>query len=100
MGTGHFTWGQCARCPVVPESAARIQNIKMRPGTLVSALPALLLLQLPPALLQRSPSTNTNTRLFTGNQALDSGALGFGLGSVLISLSRVCICLFSFNLNF
>ena len=86
----------------MPESAARIQNIKMRPGTLVSALPALLLLQLqlPPALLQRSPSTNTNTRLFTGNQALDSGALGFGLGSVLISLSRVCICLFSFNVNF
>ena len=81
----------------MPESAARIQNIKMRPGTLVSAL---LLLQLPPALLQRSPSTNTNTRLFTGNQALDSGALGFGLGGVLISLSRVCICLFSFNLNF
>merc|ERR1712061_516876 len=65
---------------VVPESDARIQNIKMRPGTLVSALPALLLLQLQPALLQRSPSTNTNTRLFTGYQALDSGALGFGLG--------------------
>ena len=24
--------------------------------------------------------TNTNTKLFTGNQALDSGTLGFGLG--------------------
>merc|ERR1711915_792228 len=25
-------------------------------------------------------ATNTNTKLFTGNQALDSGTLGFGLG--------------------
>merc|ERR1711953_835985 len=25
-------------------------------------------------------NTNTNTRLFSGNQALDSGTLGFGLG--------------------
>ena len=76
----------------MPESAARIQNIKMRPRTLVFALSALLLLLLPPALLQRSPSTSTNTRLFTGNQALDSGALGFGLGSVRISLSHDCNC--------
>merc|ERR1712165_490979 len=29
---------------------------------------------------QSNTNTNTNTRLFTGNQALDSGALGFGLG--------------------
>ena len=26
------------------------------------------------------PQSSTNTKLFTGNQALDSGALGFGLG--------------------
>ena len=26
------------------------------------------------------PGPQTNTKLFTGNQALDSGALGFGLG--------------------
>ena len=27
-----------------------------------------------------SPQNSKNTKLFTGNQALDSGALGFGLG--------------------
>merc|ERR1711973_163152 len=27
-----------------------------------------------------SSQSNTNTKLFTGNQALDSGTLGFGLG--------------------
>merc|ERR1711936_1257762 len=29
---------------------------------------------------QSNTNTNTNTRLFSGNQALDSGTLGFGLG--------------------
>ena len=38
---------------------------------LVASLPSLVLLQ---------DSSNTNTRLFTGNQALDSGTVGFGLG--------------------
>jgi len=33
-----------------------------------------------PSLVRLQDSSNTNTRLFTGNQALDSGAVGFGLG--------------------
>merc|ERR1711953_747981 len=40
-------------------------------------MPCLLLL---PSLVLLQDSSNTNTRLFTGNQALDSGTVGFGLG--------------------
>ena len=43
-----------------------------------SALPFVVLVSIPQAL--GVPGPQTNTKLFTGNQALDSGALGFGLG--------------------
>ena len=41
---------------------------------------AVLMLASQPSLVRLQDPGNTNTRLFTGNQALDSGAVGFGLG--------------------
>ena len=43
-----------------------------------TALTFVLVVSVPQAL--GVPRPQTNTKLFTGNQALDSGALGFGLG--------------------
>ena len=43
-----------------------------------TVLPFVLVVSVPQAL--GVPGPQTNTKLFTGNQALDSGALGFGLG--------------------
>merc|ERR1711973_547215 len=57
----------------VPQSA-RGRHTEMR----VSLLTCGLMVTLQTVFTQ--DSSNTNTRLFSGNQALDSGTLGFGLG--------------------
>merc|ERR1711988_847419 len=54
--------------------SARGRHTEMR----FSLLTCGLLVTLPTVFTQ--DSSNTNTRLFSGNQALDSGTLGFGLG--------------------
>jgi hypothetical protein len=49
-------------------------------GTISLVTLGVLIFASQPSLVRLQDSGNTNTRLFTGNQALDSGSLGFGLG--------------------